>query len=125
MTDDQTAPLYDAAPPPGSADEPGGAWTLEALTGNLHQDLASAVARRGVRFVLYHEGTMSLAAPEARRVKRVVAHALTRAIATVPQGSILRVDITCLPMLAGGRWLQAHATADGGTLLWLAVPVKG
>jgi hypothetical protein len=108
-----------------SEDGPGGAWTLEALTGDLHQDLAAAVARRGLRFVLYHEGTLSLAAPEARRVKRVVAHALTTAIAAVPQGSILRVDVTCPPLLAGGRWLQVHATADGGTILWLTLPVKG
>lgn len=101
-----------------------GAWTLDALTGDLYQDLAPAVARRGLRFVLYHEGAAWLAPAQARRVKRVLAHSLSSAIDAATPGSSLRVDITCVPAL-GGRWLQAHATTDGGTVLWLSIPVEG
>jgi hypothetical protein len=107
------------------AEEPGRAWTLEALTGDLYQHLAPVVARRGLRFVLYHEGTASFAPPEARRVKRVILQALSSAMAGLPAGSALRVDITAHPLLPGGDWLQAQATADGTTVLSLAVPVKG
>ena len=105
-------------------DLPIGAWTLEALTGDLYQDLAPIVARRGVRFVLYHDGAAWIAQEQVRRVKRVLMHALASAIHEAPAGSTFRVDIACVGAL-GGRWLQAHATTDTGTVLWLSIPLEG
>lgn len=103
--------------------QPAHAWTLEALTGDLYQQIAPSVARRGVRFVLYHDGEAGLDAGQARRVKRVLAHALSSTVGAAPPGATFRVDITCMPALAGGRWLQVHATVDGGTVLWLSIPL--
>jgi hypothetical protein len=105
--------------------QPEAAWTLDALTGDLSHQLAPVVARRGVRFVLYHDGGAGLEAGQARRVKRVLVHALASSIGAAPAGATLRVDITSMPALAGGRWLQVHATVDGGTVLWLSIPLEG
>ena len=117
VTTDDCDVLTDGHPAP--------AWTLEALTGDLSHQLAPAVARRGVRFVLYHDGDARLDAAQARRVRRVLVHALASTIAAAPVGSTFRVDITLMPALAGGRWLQVHATVDGGTVLWLSIPLEG
>jgi hypothetical protein len=106
-------------------DIPSGAWTLDTLTGDLYQELSAAVARRGLRFVLYHEGAAWLEPVQARRVKRVLAHSLSSAIEAASPGSSFRVDISCVPALEGGRWLQTHATTDGGTVLWLSIPLEG
>ena len=114
-----------AAPlPAGPCDLPTGAWTLDALTGDLYQDLAPAVARRGLRFVLYHDGAARLAPEQARRVKRVLMLALSSAIADAPAGSAFRVDIACVGAL-GGRWLQTQATTGAGTVLRLSIPLEG
>jgi hypothetical protein len=102
---------------------PTGTWTLDMLTGDLHQELAPAAARRSLRFVLYHECVAWLEPAQARRVKRVLARALSSAIDAAALGSSFRVDITCVLAL-GGRWLQTHATADGGTVLWLSIPLE-
>lgn len=106
-------------------DAPAGAWTLEALTGDLHQELAPVVARRGLRFVLYHEGVAWLEPAQAQRVKRVLVPALSSTLGAAATGSTFRVDIASVPALAGGRWLQVHATADGSTVLWLSIPLEG
>ena len=105
-------------------DLPTGAWTLEALTGELYQELAPIVARRGVRFVLYHDGAAWIAPEQARRVQRVLMHALATAIGEAAPGSAFRVDIAGVGAL-GGRWLQAHATTSTGTVLWLSIPLEG
>jgi hypothetical protein len=109
---------------PHHLDVPTDAWTLDTLTGDLHQELAPIVARRGLRFVLYHEGAAWLDPEQARRVKRVLVRALSSAIGVAAAGATFRVDVTCAPA-AGGRWLQTHATADGGTALWLSIPLEG
>lgn len=108
----------------GCRDLPTDAWTLDALTGDLYQDLAPVVARRGLRFVLYHDGAAQLAPEQAHRVKRVLMHALTSAIADAPAGSAFRVDIACVGA-PGGRWLQTHATTDAGSVLRLSIPLEG
>jgi hypothetical protein len=117
VTTDDCELLADAGPIP--------TWTLETLTGDLYHALAPLAARRGVRFVLYHEGTAWLDAAQARRAKGVLVHALASKIADAPAGAPFRVDIAGVPALACGRWLQVHATTDAGTVLWLSLPLEG
>ena len=106
-------------------DIPIGAWTLDMFaTGDLHQELAPAAARRSLRFVLYHECVAWLQPAQAGRVRRVLAHSLAAAIEAAAPGSSFRVDITCVPAV-GCRWLQTHATTDGGTVLLLSIHLEG